>query len=827
MELGQVTHSLIWGSLTSMPITLLSLASCVSYAELIKPTPLSVSFLAGASYFSAGLTHVITNLASKCPFMVTSPDMTFTLFVQSVQGAVVAATAGLPEQEQHATAFVALHVGAMLLGLVFVLLGKLRMVAALNYLPYPVVAGFLAMIGAAVIKGSTKIVYVQDNPVVANLTIGVAVGLASVVIGLKQFGVATNVSGPALIVGSLAAFWGWAAAAGRSLEDLQDEGWLLPRSPQASNPLSIFSVELGSVHWLKALPGIDALALVVVATINRALTVSAIESTVSDEPYSVDQEMSSVGLATVVGGFVGGVPMNPTSAMTTLCKEGSKGNLLTARFSMIITSTLHLLLWVSGFPLTDYLPRFLLGGLLMVMGGGMLMDWAILVTRKLQWSGVVVIYSMVFLSLYTGMTHGIALGLLLALCFMNMRFAKLEVLKYHVSGIHFRSSELYTVQQSGILRKYGDRTQIIGLTGFIFEGVAISLTRYLKRVVDTHADLQALVIDCAACQGLNDSACFHLAKVVQYCGKRSVKLTFCNLDAYDQDLLRSWKLESRWCEIVELMESALEAAEQDTLVHGHAGTGFLKLQSLNGQVERDALAEWLGADAADTLVRLAPFRTVEAGEPLSQQGALADKIFVAVPEFSDVVAEVKTGTQNKPAELFRTMHGAVCAPEALLGTHCRAVWRVRSESVGLFVDVQKLKAEPRLHSSLLKVGFDQQLAQADHLSSLYTLSRGGGWRGVTFDADTCKKICTQVLSDNGPRLSFHHMVRRQEVPAASPSNNHYIAAVLDRQTPKPRTRTISKSHSEGGGQCENLILNRFSATEEEATYTHIGDINFD
>lgn len=40
--------------------------------------------------------------------------------------------------------------------------------------------------------------------------------------------------------------------------------------------------------------------------------------------------------------------------------------------------------WGSGLPLADYLPRFLLGGLLMQMGGGMLMDWAFLVMRRLQ-----------------------------------------------------------------------------------------------------------------------------------------------------------------------------------------------------------------------------------------------------------------------------------------------------------------------------------------------------------------------------------------------------------------------------------------------------------
>ena len=50
---------------------------------------------------------------------------------------------------------------------------------------------------------------------------------------------------------------------------------------------------------------------------------------------------------------------------------------------------------------------------------------------------------------------------------------------------------------------------MVGLTGFVFEGVAIAFATYLKEVVRGSQDLKTLVIDCAACQGMNDSACSH------------------------------------------------------------------------------------------------------------------------------------------------------------------------------------------------------------------------------------------------------------------------------------------------------------------------------
>ena len=45
----------------------------------------------------------------------------------------------------------------------FWFLGKLHVMAALRYLPYPVVAGFLAMIGAAVVKGAFAILLMDKE----------------------------------------------------------------------------------------------------------------------------------------------------------------------------------------------------------------------------------------------------------------------------------------------------------------------------------------------------------------------------------------------------------------------------------------------------------------------------------------------------------------------------------------------------------------------------------------------------------------------------------------------------------------------------------------
>ena len=98
--------------------------------------------------------------------------------------------------------------------------------------------------------------------------------------------------------------------------------------------------------------------------------------------------------------------------------------------------------------------------------------------------------------------------------------------------------------------------------------------------------------------------------------------------------------------------------------------------------------------------------------------------------------------------------------EALIGSHCRGRWVALDETVGFLVKpVQALKGT-HAFTTLSSIALHQQLLQTDQLSAMYTLSKGGGWRGVTFDASTSKRPC-KALEGFGPRLRSSHARRKQ------------------------------------------------------------------
>ena len=114
--------------------------------------------------------------------------------------------------------------------------------------------------------------------------------------------------------------------------------------------------------------------------------------------------------------------------------------------------------------------------------------------------------------------------------------------------------------------------------------------------------------------------------------------------------------------MVPSVSEALEDAEQDTLRDLlQPVTPTIRDQALQPKVE--ALEKWLGKRVVKELLGLGEFCAFELNEVISGQDAIVDGLFIAVPGYSDVQIEVQTGTQNKPARLLRTSHGAVCPAE--------------------------------------------------------------------------------------------------------------------------------------------------------------------
>lgn len=150
----------------------------------------------------------------------------------------------------------------------------------------------------------------------------------------------------------------------------------------------------------------------------------------------------------------------------------------------VMQAGLLALLWVSAYPLTNVLPRFLLGGVLMSIGVVMLIEWIWVVplVRMTTQSHMLVVAMTIFSCVY-GMVPTIFGGILVAALLLVGRFSRLSVLKYHVSMSSHSSILRRSAPEAAYLRQQGERVHILGLEGYLFEGTTVKLVKYLQQAV--------------------------------------------------------------------------------------------------------------------------------------------------------------------------------------------------------------------------------------------------------------------------------------------------------------------------------------------------------
>ena len=184
------------------------------------------------------------------------------------------------------------------------------------------------------------------------------------------------------------------------------------------------------VRWFHTIPPIDDLVgMVVILIISLVLRISGIASA-TGRSVDLDREMLVTGNVNVLIGFMGGHIGSHSPGLVSMNKESGTTN----RYPGVAQALILLGLWLSGFPLTNLLPRFLLGGVLMNLGALMLVEWAWVVPRlRMQPTSHALVIGMAGYSLYVGIMQTVFAGLLGASFVLVYRFSRLPVVKYHVS----------------------------------------------------------------------------------------------------------------------------------------------------------------------------------------------------------------------------------------------------------------------------------------------------------------------------------------------------------------------------------------------------------
>jgi SulP family sulfate permease len=417
------------------------------------------------------------------------------------------------------TVVAATLVVTVLTGVILLVLGRFGLGNLVRYVPYPVVGGFLAGTGWLLVKGG---IGVSASTLVSLGAIGDVLAadelkrwLPALAFGLILLILTRVVKRPLVIpivIGvAVAAFVFGMLVTGSSIDAARDGRWLLGPFP---------SGRLWQPWTLRALTGADwwgvleqaagILAAAFVAVIATLLHVGGSEL-VTGRDLDTNREFRDAGVVNVISGALGGIPGYHAPGLASLVR----GMDVDARLAGLVGALVPLAAVVFGAAVVELIPRMIVGGVLVFVGLGFLVEWVIDQRKTLPLPEYLVVLAILAVIVGRGLLPGVVFGLVLAVVLFAVDYGRIELVREVAFGGAYRSNVDRAPEERAVLRGVGDQVQILRVHGFVFFGTASGL---LERIRKRHAEgpLRYLVLDVRRVSGVDSSAVVALRKAAQF-----------------------------------------------------------------------------------------------------------------------------------------------------------------------------------------------------------------------------------------------------------------------------------------------------------------------
>ncbi len=514
----QFAREVTGGTVTSV----ISLIYSLSFAALIFSGSIAGGFSQGISalLIGTGATALAVAMFSGFRFAVSGPDGNACAVMAGMAAAVagdMSATAAPGAAVNNVLYMLALS--TLITGLFLAAMGAARAGRWIRFIPYPVIGGLIAAAGALTVLGAIRVI--SSTPLALRtldllaeprLQMQLVLGLAwcALLFGiLPRF--KSAIALPLIQIAGLAAFHAALLALDVTTFDARESGWLFA-APADTTPWMPWSMTgLAQTQWslLMARVG-DIGTLVIVTTLTVLINATGLEEETRTDA-NLDRELSLQGAANIVaplaGGFLGFLSMN--RSMMNLKLGG------TGRASGLVFSLVAIVLAWTGMGLIGYLPRALLGGLLLYFGGTLLRKWALDTRRQLPFAEYMTLLLILFVTVALGFGYGLLLGVLVGCVMFAVTYSKVRVIKFSFTGREYRSSHERSAEAKALLTRHGEEIRIFVIQGFVFFGMADRLYRtVLETAFPTSGPRARLVIlDLKLVHGVDASAIASFKKI--------------------------------------------------------------------------------------------------------------------------------------------------------------------------------------------------------------------------------------------------------------------------------------------------------------------------
>ncbi|GMH68165.1 hypothetical protein TrST_g5415 [Triparma strigata] len=325
---------------------------------------------------------------------------------------------GYDDEHLLATATVGLSLCTAFLGLGLMTIGKCKLASVVQYLPTPVVGGYLAYIGffcgqsGLALMGGVEInglsewslLFTEKRMIL--ILPGLLAGMLTYFMVLKLRHMAVL---PTCMATIILTFYFCLWATGMSCDDAREYGWIGKAEVAGPWYETWKYIQFDKVVW-RALPAqvVTVVSMTVVVALSSCLDVAAIELELGKK-LDYDHELKTVGLSNFVSGLTGGYSGSYIFSQTIFTLRSGVRD----RYAGFTVALVEGIIVVLPFPIIAFIPRLFFGSLLIMICTDLMNEWLFEVRHKVtkaQYSVALLTFALI---MFTGVEWGIFGGIAL------------------------------------------------------------------------------------------------------------------------------------------------------------------------------------------------------------------------------------------------------------------------------------------------------------------------------------------------------------------------------------------------------------------------------
>jgi SulP family sulfate permease len=529
---SEILRDVIAGVLASVVL----IGNIISFGGLMFPGNLSAGIQTAiwTMLIGSGIGGVWIALATSLPPLATgidSPTGAVLVLLSAAAGSQVLAAGGSPQAAVQtvlliftAATFIS---GAMLYGL-----GACHWGHYLRFVPYFVVGGFLAATGWFLIAGGLRMTIgrtlsfgslATEWTTLETVKLGLAFATLATLLALRRWSKSAYA-----LPGALVAMCLTGALILRSLGvNDAEHGWYLPSPGSLKNWSPFAAAHSSRIDWPMVVAYIpEMLAVGIVALISLVTKVSSIE-VARQASGDLDREFRAHGVASLIAAPFGGLVSGMQIGTSRLLEQAGAAT----RLSGVACALTLGMVGLASFNLPGLIPIPIVTGLVFLLGYGFIAEtlWRPLSQRA--WFDLFLAVGIMIVCIGYGYLVGILVGLLCACCLFAISYARIGIVRRHVTRAHFASNVDRSLEALQHLRESGDAIYLYWLSGYIFFGSSESVFERIRSDIEALPSRQVsfVILDFAMVPGADSSAFVSLAKLRNFCDQHGVTIVYASL----------------------------------------------------------------------------------------------------------------------------------------------------------------------------------------------------------------------------------------------------------------------------------------------------------